>query len=315
MRRIAFVVFPGFQVMSFAALSAFEMANLIVREPAYDIRMVSERGGRIESSFGMPIETHALRKDEVYDTLIIGGGLEPQSCSSEMKARLQTLFAYSRRLASICTGAFVLADAGFLEGRRVTTHWAYAQELAKRFPSVNVEADRIFISDGPIWTSAGMSAGIDLALGMIDEDLGRDVAREVAKRLVIYHRRAGGQTQHSTLLELEPKSDRVQKALTFARRHLKTELPVERLAEAAGLSVRQFTRVFMAETGQSPAKAVERLRVEAARTMMEDGRYQFEVIARETGLADRERMRRAFLRAFGQPPQAIWRASRLEATL
>jgi len=312
MKRIAFLVFPNFQVMGFAALSAFEISNLVAHEAAYDIRMVSEHGGKITSSFGMPVETYALGKDDVFDTIIVGGGLEPQSASPELQERLRSASTYARRLASICTGAFVLAEAGFLDGRRATTHWLFAQQMADAFPSVRVESDRIFISDGPIWTSAGMSAGIDLALGMIEEDLGRETAREVAKKLVIYHRRAGGQTQHSTLLELEPKSDRVQRALAFARRHLKTELSVDSLADAAGLSVRQFSRVFMGETGQSPAKAVEKLRVEAARTMMEEGRHPLVVIARETGFADRERMRQAFLRTLGQPPQSIQRASRFE---
>ncbi len=313
MRRMAFVVFPDFQVMSFAALSAFEMANLVGDAPAYDIRMVSEHGGRVASSFGMPIETEPLREDDVYDTLIIGGGLAPQTCPPAMLARLCKVFASARRLASVCTGSFILAEAGVLDGRRATTHWAFAREMETRFPSVRLEADRIFVADGAVWTSAGMTAGIDLALGMIEQDLGREVARDVARRLVVYHRRAGGQTQHSTLLELEPKSDRVQTALTFARRNLKDDLSVERLAEAAGLSVRQFSRLFTAETGQSPAKAVERLRVEAARAMMEDGRHPTDVIARETGFSDRERMRHAFLRAFGQPPQAIRRTSRLDA--
>ena len=169
-----------------------------------------------------------------------------------------------------------------------------------------MEEDRIFIIDGPVWTSAGMTAGIDLALAMIEQDLGADVARAVAKKLVVYHRRAGGQSQFSALLELEPKSDRIQSALAYAKRNLASKpLTVEQLAEAAHLSPRQFSRAFRAETGQSPAKAVENLRVEAARLMMEQSRHPIDVIARQTGFADRDRMRRAFLRAFGQPPQVI----------
>jgi transcriptional regulator GlxA family with amidase domain len=215
-------------------------------------------------------------------------------------------------VASICTGAFILAEAGLLDGRRATTHWMFARDLATRFPKVRMEEDRIFIIDGPIWTSAGMSAGIDLALGMIEKDRGAELAREVARKLVLYHRRAGGQSQHSALLEMDAKSDRIQNALAYAKRNLRTPLTIEELAEAAHLSPRQFSRAFRAETGQSPAKAVEHLRVEAARLMMEQSRHPIDVVAAETGFADRERMRRAFLRAFGQPPQAIRRNARME---
>ena len=311
MRRVGLVVLPAFQVMSLAALSVFEVANGLAQTPAYDIHILSMDGGSIGSSFGMPVTTERFG-DEPFDTIIVGGGLEVQPCPPELRESLRTAAASARRIASICTGAFVLAGVGLLDGRRVTTHWALAQELQARFPKAKVEPDRIFIADGPVWTSAGMSAGIDLALGMVEEDLGRDIALQAARKLVVYHRRAGGQSQHSALLDLEPRSDRIQNALTFARRNLDKPLSVERLAEAANLSVRQFSRAFASETGQSPAKAVERLRVEAARAMMEEGRHPIDVIARETGFADRERMRRAFLRAFGQPPQAIRRNARLQ---
>jgi transcriptional regulator GlxA family with amidase domain len=148
---------------------------------------------------------------------------------------------------------------------------------------------------------------------MVESDLGVEIARAVAKKMVVYHRRAGGQSQFSTLLQLDPKSDRIQSALSYARRNLKTPLSVEQLAEVANLSPRQFSRAFRAETRQSPAKAVENLRVEAARLLMEQGQLPIDVVARETGFADRERMRRAFLRAFGQPPQAIRRSARVAA--
>ena len=174
---------------------------------------------------------------------------------------------------------------------------------------MKVEADRIFIADGPIWTSAGAAAVIDLALALVEQDLGAEVARTVARKMVVYHRRAGGQSQFSGLLDLEPKTDRIQRALTYARRNLHTPLSVPLLAKAANLSPRQFSRTFQAETGQSPAKAIERLRIEAARLMMEQSRHPMEVVARQTGFADRDRMRRAFVRAFGAPPQAIRRAA------
>lgn len=148
--------------------------------------------------------------------------------------------------------------------------------------------------DGSVWTSAGITASIDLALAMIEKDHGQDVARSVARKLVVYHRRAGGQSQFSALLDLEPKSDRIQRSINYAKANLQSALSVEELADAAGLSARQFSRAFRAETGQSPAKAVEHLRVEAARLMIEEGRHSMDVIAEETGFADRDRMRRAF---------------------
>jgi transcriptional regulator GlxA family with amidase domain len=213
-------------------------------------------------------------------------------------------------MASICTGAFVLAQAGLLDGRRATTHWNYARELQAQFPSITVDHDRIFVVDGAIWTSAGMTAGIDMALAMVEKDLGAEMARRVAQKLVVYHRRAGGQSQHSALLELAPKSDRIQTALTYARQHLASPLSVEQLADAARLSPRQFSRAFRAETGQSPAKAVENLRLEAARLMLEDSRHTLDQIADQTGFNDGRRMREAFLRVFGQPPQMIRRHAR-----
>jgi transcriptional regulator GlxA family with amidase domain len=213
-------------------------------------------------------------------------------------------------LAATCVGAFTLAEAGLLDGKRVTTHWDYAQELQKRYPKVRVQEDRIFVIDGSVWTSAGMTATVDLVLAMVERDIGPELARTIAKKMVIHHRRAGGQSQFSALLQLEAKSDRIQTALAFARRNLHTDLTVEKLAEAAHLSPRQFTRAFAAETGESPAKAVEKLRLEAARLMLADSRHPIEAIARQTGFADRERMRRAFVRVFGLPPQAVRRQVR-----
>jgi transcriptional regulator GlxA family with amidase domain len=246
-----------------------------------------------------------------FDTLIVGRGTEPPTPGLIEFVRQAP--ERCRRVAAVCTGAFILAEAGLLDGRRASTHWNRARELQTRFPKVKVDADRIFIVDGPVWTSAGMTAGIDLALAMIEQDLGADVARTVARYLVVYHRRAGGQSQFSALLDLEPKSDRIQRALAYAKRNLDTSLTVEQLAAAAHLSPRQFSRVFRVETGQSPAKAIETLRVEAARLLMEQSSHPIEVIARQTGFADRGRMRRAFLRTFGQPPQVMRRNARVEA--
>ncbi len=312
MQRIGFIVLPGFQVMSVGALSVFEFANKEVGEPVYDVRLLSETGGSIRSSIGASVATEPF-DDTTFDTLIVGGGAAIGSLPSGVIKFLRQAMGRCRRVASICMGAFVLAEAGLLDGRRATTHWHRAGDLQAWFPRVKVEADRIFIVDGLVWTSAGMTAGIDLALAMVEQDLGADVARAVARQLVVYHRRAGGQSQFSALLELEPKSDRIQSALAYAKRNLDKPLTVRQLAEAAHLSPRQFSRAFRAETGQSPAKALENLRIEAARLMMDQSRHPINVIARQTGFADRDRMRRAFLRAFGQPPQVIRRNTRAEA--
>jgi transcriptional regulator GlxA family with amidase domain len=314
MLKIGFVVAPGFQMMSLAALSVFEMANVKAGEKFYNIRVLSEGGGPVASSIGTTMDTQAFSKP-AFDTLVVTGILEPAASSSSGLLRfIRRASTACRRTASICTGAFILAEAGVLDERRATTHWQHARELQRRFPKVRVEDDRIFIIDGSIWTSAGMSAGIDLALGMVEKDFGAETARSVAQSLVVYHRRAGGQSQHSALLEMDAKSDRIQNALAYAKRNLRSSLTVDQLADAAHLSPRQFSRAFRTETGQSPAKAVEHLRVEAARMMIEQSRHSIDVIAAETGFADRERMRRAFLRAFGQPPQVIRRNARLEAT-
>ncbi|WP_283179782.1 GlxA family transcriptional regulator [Gemmobacter sp. 24YEA27] len=312
MHTIGFVVFPGFQVMSFAVITAFEIANHALGTSAYRISLLSENGGLVQSSAGFGVETVAFGKFP-FDTVIIGAGTEIEPVTPALTEFLLRSMKTVRRMAAPCTGAFVLAEAGILDGRRATTHWHFAKELQTRFPAVKVEEDRIYITDGPVWTSAGMTAGIDLALAMIENDHGVEAARSVARKLVVYHRRAGGQSQFSTLLELEPKSDRIQRALDHARRNLKDTLSVEELAQAASLSPRQFSRAFRAETAQTPAKAIEHLRVEAARLMIEDGRHSLDAIASETGFADRERMRRAFLRVLGQPPQFIRRHARATA--
>ncbi|QHI97486.1 helix-turn-helix domain-containing protein [Xylophilus rhododendri] len=308
MHSVALLVFPGFQSLALAVATAFEYANLVNGEPAYDFVLVSETGGGVPSSQGFAVHTEPW-SDRVFDTLIVSGDNDCRMPSAATIDYVRASADQSRRIASICTGAFVLAEAGVLDGKKATTHWFHARAFQKRYPQVQLDEDRIFVTDGQVWTSAGMSAGLDLALAVVERDLGRDVALSVARKLVIYQRRGGGQSQFSTLLELDARSDRVQTALAYVKENLASDLSVEVLADAARLSPRQFSRVFKEETGQSPAKAVERLRVEAARLMMETSHHPLEVIARETGFGDRERMRQSFLRAFGQSPQAMHRVS------
>jgi transcriptional regulator GlxA family with amidase domain len=216
MRKIGMIVCPGFQVMCFTALSAFEVANKRSGEAPYELHLLSEGGGPVRSSLGMEISTEAFGKSE-FDTLLVGVGMEVSPTSPAMARYLQEAAKSTRRLASICLGSFALGDAGLLDGRRATTHWRYAQRLQERFSKCRVDMDKIFIADGQIWTSAGMSAAADLAVGMIESDLGSDFARIVAAGLVMHHRRAGGQSQHSVLLDLDAKADRIQTALTYAK--------------------------------------------------------------------------------------------------
>lgn len=314
MLRVGLILPVGFHVMSYAALATLDTANFIAGEEFYAVSVLSEHGGPVPNSFGKATETEPLGI-RPFDTLLVGAGLALTSPSPKLATFLRDAITDARRVASICIGTFTLAEAGILDGRRVTTHWAWSQELQRRFPKVRVEMDRIFIADGPVWTSAGMTASIDMALGLVELDMGGDIARATAKMMVVHHRRAGGQSQHSAMLELDAKSDRVQDALAFARKNLRKPLPVEQLAQAARLSPRQFTRVFRLETGQSPARAVENLRLEAARYMLEQGRLPIEEVARETGFGDRERMRRSFLRTYSQTPQAIRNASHPLATI
>lgn len=312
MKRIGLIVFPGFQVLELAVIAAFELANIHAGKPVYQVELLSEEGGMVRSSSGVSADTRRFGNAR-FDTLLMTGALTLLPTSEKVRRYLRASLRRARRVASICTGAFGLAEAGLLDGRRATTHWAFAQELQQRHPAVKVQPDRIFTNDGPVWTSAGMTAGIDLVLALVEEDLGVEAARYVARKLVVYHRRAGGQSQYSTLLELQPRSDRIQQALLHARANLRDTLSVEELAEVAHLSPRQFSRAFKADTGQSPAQAVESLRVEAARALIDEGNLALGVVARETGFGDPERMRRAFLRTMGQPPQSVRRTARQQA--
>ena len=282
MHRIGLIVYPGFSPMNFAVTSVFETANWQVGAEAYRLTLLSEHGGPISTSLGSEIQTSSFKR-RTFETLLLAGSIVPPAATPGLLNYLRSAVHRSRRLGSVCTGALVLAEAGLLNGRVATTHWRFATEMRSRYPKVVVEEDRIFTIDGRIWTSAGMSAGVDLALAMLEKDLGTEITREVARLLVVYHRRAGGQSQFSTLLELEASSDRVQTALAYAKEHLSSSLSVEALAKAASLSPRQFSRLFRAETGQSPAKAIEQLRVESARLMMEAGRFSAEEIARKNG--------------------------------
>jgi transcriptional regulator GlxA family with amidase domain len=313
-RTLAFVVFSGFQILDVTGpLAAFEIAGRFT-PGAYDVRLIAPAPspGAVASSCGVTLSAGPLGAGCKADTLLIAGGEGTRAAMADeilldwVGGQAKT----ARRVASVCTGAFVLAAAGLLDGRRATTHWSRAADLARRFPKVRVEPDRIWVRDGALWTSAGITAGIDLALALIEDDLGESVARQVAQQLVVYYRRPGGQSQFSALAGLSASGGRFAPLLTWMRENLAQDLTVERLAARCAMSGRTFARLFAAEVGATPAKAVERLRIDAARAAVEAGSASLDQIARQTGFTDADHMRRAFVRSAGLPPQALRRAGR-----
>ncbi|HWR14089.1 MAG TPA: GlxA family transcriptional regulator [Terriglobales bacterium] len=309
MKRIAVVLHPGFQLLDVAGpTTAFEIAERL-RPGSYDLRLLAPGGGQVESSSGIALATRPLRHGS-FDTIVISGGEIVRSPVAAEKIIAWLKRAKARRLTSVCSGAFLLAEAGRLDGRRATTHWDSTDHFRRRYPKVTLDSDRIFIHDGDVWTSAGITAGIDLALALIEDDLGNEVAHQTAQQLVVHQRRPGGQSQFSGLVDLGGRTGRFSKLIEWVRDHVSESLTVERLAERVAMSPRHFARAFTAETGTTPAKAVERFRLETARIAVENSDASFEQIAESAGFGDTGRMRRAFLRTFRLPPQALRRSAR-----
>jgi transcriptional regulator GlxA family with amidase domain len=310
---IGMLIFPGFQLLDAAGpISVFEIGARLAGQPP-SIRPMAVTSGPVRSSSGVEMVARGLSAAGAISTLIVAGGEGVRSaaaCGTTL-AFVRKMARRGIRIASVCSGAFVLAEAGLLDGRRATTHWRRTRDFLTAYPKVKLEPDRIFVRDGNIWSSAGISAGIDLALAMAAEDFGEPIARETARQLVLSERRSGGQSQFSSLLELKTPSGRFGPLLSWVREHLDAALTVEDLAEQAGMSSRHFARAFIAETGTTPSKAVERLRIEVARQRVQSSSEAIERVARSTGFRDPERMRRAFIRAFGQPPQSLRRAARI----
>ena len=315
MRKIAVLVFPNFQILDATGpLAAFEIAERY-QPGAYALQLVAIEAGAVPSSSGVCLAAAGARAMRGVDTLLIAGGngVDQAAACSTTRRLVQRLAGSARRVASVCSGAYVLAQAGLLDGLRATTHWSRTADFARRFPGVRLEADRIFIREGKIWTSAGITARIDLALAMIAEDLGESVARKTAQQLVVYFRRPGGQSQFSALLDMDRHSSRFSMLLDYIRGHLRERLSVEDLAERSHLSARQFSRLFHADVGMSPARAVEVLRVESARTALESGASSIQRVAADCGFGNTERMRRSFVRITGAPPAAVKRQERRRA--
>lgn len=308
-RRIGFVIHPGFQFLDVVGpTAAFEIASRYVPD-GYALEIMAPTAGMIASSSGLELAATTLDADGL-DTIVVSGG----QLVWDMAA-FHTIVAWlkrvrPRRLASVCSGAFLLAEAGRLDGRLATTHWESTERFRRSYPRVRLEPDRIFTRDGDMWTSAGISAGIDLSLALIEDDHGPAIARLVAQQLVVHSRRPGGQSQFSGLLELGGQSGRFEALVAWVKASLAEPLTIEQLAEQAAMSPRNFARAFLREMGTTPAKAVEQLRLIAARDAVEAGLGSFDEIARRVGFKDAGRMRRAFLRVLGQPPQLLRRSLR-----
>ncbi|MBV8106543.1 MAG: DJ-1/PfpI family protein [Hyphomicrobiales bacterium] len=268
----------------------------------YVFRVVAQGGEGVTASAGVALAAGPLTKlDEALDTLLVAGG-EGAEAAAENPVLVdwaRERATQTRRVASVCTGAFLLAAAWVLDGRRAATHWMACAKLAQRFPAVHVEPDPIFVCDGPVWTSAGVTAGIDLALALVEEDLGRSVALAVARFLVVFLKRPGGQTQFSAALALQAADDKFGALRDWINGHLASDLSLSVLADQA----RSFSRRYAEATGHTPARAIERLRVGAARGLLSESRLPVKGIAQRCGFGSEETMRRSFLRLLAATPQ------------
>ena len=305
-RRVAFLLFPDFQLLDAAGpIAAFEVAERYV-PGTYTLRVMAPDAGAVTSTSGASMNAARMSASSI-DTLVVVGGEGTRAASRDARILrfVRGCVQKARRVTSVCSGAYILAATGCLDGRPATTHWTRCADLARKFPRVDVLADRIFVKSGKFWSSAGITAGIDLSLALIAEDVGEAVARKVAQQLVVYYRRPGGQSQFSTLLELERADGRFAQLLDHMRNNLRGRLSVAELAAYACMSPRNFARAFQGETGTTPAKAVMRLRAETARAQLESGAASVQAVARDCGFGDPERMRRAFVSLFGRPPSAL----------
>jgi transcriptional regulator GlxA family with amidase domain len=310
-RRIEVLAFPDVQMLDVAGpIQVFTAANERATSPhgrlPYETRVISPGGAEVRATSGLAFATNPLPDPTApLDTLIVagGGGVMRAAEDASLVEWLKLRAGAARRTASVCTGAFLLAATGLLDHRRAATHWEYCDELSRRHPAVTVEPDPIFVHDGPVWTSAGVTAGIDLSLALVEEDLGRALALSVARHLVMFLKRPGGQAQFSAALSLQSADDHFAELHGWLAGHLAENLTLSRLADQAGMSERTFLRRYREATGLTPARAVERLRVEAARQLLADTRLPTKRIAARCGFGSEETMRRGFARLQGVSPQ------------
>jgi transcriptional regulator GlxA family with amidase domain len=310
-RVIEVLTFPAVQLLDVTGpIQVFASANDLVANAGgaspYRLKLVTQGDEGVTSSAGVALTAGPLSQcSEALDTLLVAGGqgVEAAAANPVLVDWVRQRATQARRVASVCTGAFLLAAAGVLDGRRAVTHWKDCARLAQRFPAVCVESDPIFICDGRVWTSAGVTAGIDLALALVEEDLGRSVALAVARYLVVFLKRPGGQAQFSAALALQAAEDKFGALHDWINRHLGDELSLSVLADQAAMSERSFSRHYAEATGQTPARAIEQLRVEAARRLLSESRTPVKRIAQRCGFGSEETMRRSFLRVLAVTPQ------------
>ncbi|MEU1287568.1 GlxA family transcriptional regulator [Kitasatospora sp. NPDC005856] len=317
-RSVVIVVFEGVQSLDVTGpLEVFAGAvQASGQRDAYRVITASPGGGPVRSHSGLRLlpDTDLAEVGPVH-TLVVPGGEGTRLVDPALVARIRELAGRAERVVSVCTGAFLLAEAGLLAGRRATTHWAYGEELARRFPDVEVDPDPIHVRDGRIATSAGVTAGIDLALALVEEDLGRKTALLVARHLVVFLRRPGNQAQFSTQLAAQVAARQpLREVQRWIAEHPEADLSVEALAGRSALSPRHFARAFAAEVGVTPGRYVDGVRLEAARRLLEDTDDGIEEIARSCGYGTPEAMRRAFVRALAAPPAEYRRRFRPEPT-
>lgn len=311
-KRIVLLGVPESQILDIAGPAEVfaRSSHLLVEKKTrvrYQVELASVAGSTVSTTCGLRLSSHLpyTKVSGPVDTLLVvgGRGIPTSPGAPEILTWLRRMAKRVRRLGSVCTGAFLLAEAGLLDRRRATTHWYWCQEFARRYPKVRVEPDAIFVRDGHIYTSAGITAGMDLCLALVEEDQGHEVAVQVARELVLFLRRAGGQSQYSSLLELETASSpSLQELRLWILDHLREHLPVERLASRAAMSPRNFARVFVRELGTTPAKFVQQMRLEAARKRLEESRESIVQVASVCGFGSLDSMRRAFEETLGITP-------------
>lgn len=308
-RRIALLAYEGAQVLDLTGPAAvFANANRVLARPVYDVQILSSTGGALRLQGDVTVHSRplsAVRAASVHTVLVVGGAEQAVRAAARDRALARFLKRVSRsceRYGSVCSGTFVLAAHGLLDGKRVTTHWEGSARLAELFPKLTVDADALYIEDGRVWTSAGVTAGIDMALALVARDVGAEVAAKIAQNLVLYQRRPGFQSQFSPLLGAQRKADApFGELVDWIHAHLTSPLSVELLARRAGQSLRTFQRHFTSALGSSPAHFVEQLRLERARTLLAEPLSLKEVAAR-SGFADAVHLSRAFERRFGVRP-------------
>ncbi len=310
-RTIEVLAYPSVQLLDVTGpLQVFATANDHITQAGgaapYVLRVIAKGGQAVTASAGLAIAAGPLPRASLsVDTLLVAGGpgVEAAAADPALVDWVRQHATKARRVASVCTGAYLLAASGVLDGRRAATHWSVCKEFARRYPAVRVEPDPIFVRDGSVWTSAGVTAGIDLALALVEQDLGRTVALAVARYLVVFLKRPGGQAQFSAALSLQSAEDQFGVLHDWINRHLADDISLPRLADQAGMSERSFSRHYAEATGLTPARAVERLRVEAARRLLSESRLPVKRISQRCGFGSEETMRRSFLRVLSATPQ------------